>query len=615
MFNLTGDQNNSISQDLTASVNLPPDFPALKGQGGKLLWQIGGISYTANPLAYLLDTYSAQTENLISHLQLSYSILPGLSLKTSLGYNSVQLTEKGILPIAAQNPVTSPTGFAQFGDKYLSNWIAEPQAEYIGHIGKGRVDLLGGTTWQDLQAISHLISAYGYTDDALLGSTNGAHGLSSVNGGSDYRYEALFGRGSYNLDNRYLLDLSARRDGSSRFGPGRQFASFGAAGAAWIFTKEPFLRNAGSTLSFGKIRASYGSTGNDQIGDYQYLDVWGSTPYPYLGSASVYPTRLPNPYYSWEINRKLEAAIELGFLHDRILSTTAWYRDRGGNQLIRYGLPTQTGFSGITENFPALVQNSGFEETLITRNIQHRRFQWTTTLNVSLPRNQLVSFPGIATSSYSNLEVGKPLSIVDGFVYNGVNPETGVYTFKDISHDSAVNYPQDYAKNIAHLAPDCYGGMGNSLTLGNWQLDIFFSFRFQTGPNYKYYYYNNGFIPGTMYNQPAPSEPHWKAAGENVPIQRYTAGYNAEAYLAGYDLANSSAAYTDASFLRLTNLSLSYSLPASLLKRWGLQQCQIYFRGQNLWTLTRYQGSDPETQNTFVLPPLRILTGGIHCQF
>lgn len=614
-FNLTADHNASIAQDLTASINLAPDYPALRNASGELNWQDKGISYSVNPLAYLLDRYTAHSTNVLSHLQLTYQVAPGLSLKASVGYNALQVTETGIVPIASQNPSVSPTGFAQFGDRYLQNWIAEPQADYTTRVGAGRFHVLAGATWQGLTGTNNLTSAYGYTDDALLGSTNGAAGLSTVNTTSDYRYEAVFGRLTYNLQDRYLLNISARKDGSSRFGPGKQFASFGAAGAAWIFSKAPVLRTLLPFLSYGKVRASYGITGNDQIGDYQYLDVWSSTPYPYLGSASLYPVRLYNPYYSWEINRKLEGAIELGFLDDRVLTTTAWYMDRGGNQLIRYGLPLQTGFSGITENFPALVQNSGVEEELTTHNIQTKHVQWTTALNLTLPYNRLRSFPGIATSSYSNLEVGQPLSTVDGFVYTGVNPATGIYTFRDVNKDGRITYPEDYVRNIAHLAPTLFGGLSSTLRYRAWQLDALASFRVQTGPNYSYYYYNNGYIPGTLYNQPRDKGTAWNTPGQQTGQQRYTAGYNSAAYLAGYDLANSTAAYSDASFVRISNVSLSYTLGGILTKKWGMSQIQVYARAQNLLTFTHYKGADPETQNAFVLPPLKVLVAGIHCQF
>src|SRR5690606_30004386 len=132
-----------------------------------------------------------------------------------------------------------------------------------------------------------------------------------------YKYGAVFGRINYNWREKYVVNITGRRDGSSRFGPGKQFANFGALGAAWVFSNEGFMSDYLSLLSFGKLRASYGSSGNDQIGDYEYLDTFTSGP-TYGGSSGLRPTRLFNPDYAWEVNKKFEAALELGFLQDRL---------------------------------------------------------------------------------------------------------------------------------------------------------------------------------------------------------------------------------------------------------------------------------------------------------
>ncbi len=190
-----------------------------------------------------------------------------------------------------------------------------------------------------------------------------------------------------------MLNISGRRDGSSRFGPGNQFANFGAVGAAWIFSSEPSLKQDLTWLSFGKLRSSYGSSGNDQIGDYQYLDSWTNTTYPYQGNAGLYPTRLFNSNYSWEFNRKLEIAIDLGFSKDRIFLSSAWYQNKSSNQLIQYSLPSQTGFNSVINNFPAVVQNNGLEFILTTKNITTKGFSWTSTFTISFPHAQATFFP------------------------------------------------------------------------------------------------------------------------------------------------------------------------------------------------------------------------------
>src|SRR5690606_17686918 len=128
---------------------------------------------------------------------------------------------------------------------------------------------------------------------------------------TNYKYQALFARLNYNLQDTYLLNLTARRDGSSRFGPGRQFANFGAIGFAWIFSNQSFIKRNASLLSFGKLRGSYGVSGNDQILDYGFLDLWNPTTYSYLGSKGLYTNNLFNNEYAWELNRKLEGNIDL----------------------------------------------------------------------------------------------------------------------------------------------------------------------------------------------------------------------------------------------------------------------------------------------------------------
>src|SRR5690606_26408559 len=160
--------------------------------------------------------------------------------------------------------------------------------------------------------------------------------------------------------------------------------------------------------SFGKFRGSYGITGNDQIGDYGYLDAYEAT----LGPGGLYPTQLANRDYSWEENKKLEVAIDLGFLGDRINFGMGWYRNRSSNQLVGYPLPAMTGFSSVQANLPATVQNLGLELELSTLNFQTRAFRWQTSLNVSFPKNELVSYPNIEQSSFVNTyRIGYPLDI------------------------------------------------------------------------------------------------------------------------------------------------------------------------------------------------------------
>src|SRR5690606_3053314 len=209
-----------------------------------------------------------------------------------------------------------------------------------------------------------------------------------------YRYLAFFGRAGYQFRNKYFLNLTGRRDGSSRFGPENRFASFGAIGASWIFSEEQFLYQL-LWLSFGKLRGSFGTAGSDNIGDHQYYNTYTVSPLIYNGITGLIPSRLYNPDYSWEKTKKLEAAIELGFFNNRINVSLAWYKNRSSQQLIGYQLPVTTGFTSILANLNAEVENRGWEIELQARPVSSKNFRWETGFNITFPVNRLISFPGL----------------------------------------------------------------------------------------------------------------------------------------------------------------------------------------------------------------------------
>src|SRR6185503_4418212 len=211
-----------------------------------------------------------------------------------------------------------------------------------------------------------------------------------------YRYSAVYGRIGYNYDEQYIINVTGRRDASSRFGPGKQFANLGAIGAAWIFSKQDWVANNMSFLSYGKVRGSYGVAGNDQLTDYQYLSTYSPNSLGYQGVTGLTPTSLTNPNFGWETVKKLEFGLELGFLKDNLMLSASWYRNRTGNQLVGYSLPAITGFTSVQANLPAVIQNTGLELEVTSSNIKGKDFSWTTSANFTLPKNKLISYPNLA---------------------------------------------------------------------------------------------------------------------------------------------------------------------------------------------------------------------------
>jgi TonB-linked SusC/RagA family outer membrane protein len=603
--NYTADKSILPPSDLTyKAAVLAPNAPTLYDANGNLNWENNTWS---NPLASLNGRYTANTATLIANTVLSYQLLQGLELKTSLGYTDNRVEESRINPSTMYNPAF---GFgSERSTLYVNNasshsWTIEPQLNWLKKVGNGEINVLVGATFQDQKSSQLAQTGSGFPSNGLIYNLAAASRLNiASNQFSEYKYQAFFGRINYNWKSKYIINATGRRDGSSRFGPGNRFANFGAVGGAWVFSKEAFINN-NSFLSFGKLRASYGTSGNDQIGDYQFLDTYDVTGNNYNGVIGVQPSRLFNPDFGWETNKKLEVAIELGFLNDRIFLTAAYYRNRSSNQLVGIPLAGTTGFSSIQANLDATVQNTGLELELRTVQFRRKNFNWTSNLNLTLPKNKLLEFPNLEGSSYANRYViGQSISIQKVYQYTGINPQTGLYTFKDYNDDGQISSPNDQ-QWIEDTAPKWYGGFANQWSYKNWAMDFLFQFVKQKARNYLY----NTSWAGDMVNQPVAIGNHWPVNGSTSETQLYTTGENGEALDAWSRYSNSNATISDGSYIRLKSISLSYTIPT---KGSQINTARIYLQAQNLLTFTHYKGADPENQSSFFIPPLRQITLGI----
>lgn len=596
--------NDQPSFDLTTEARtIAPNAPELYNPDGTLNW---ANSTWQNPLRYLPAKFESKTHDFLANTVLSYEVLPGLLLKSSMGYTNLRHSETRLNPSTIYDPafhVGSSSSSLILGSTSRNSWIIEPQLNWERAIGNHKLGLLLGGTFQQ-QSTSQLVeSGTGFSSNSLIYNLAAASRIKILTDNTIlYKYQAFFGRLNYNWKERYIVNLTARRDGSSRFGPGNQFATFGAIGAGWLFSKESFLTEF-SWLSFGKLRGSYGTTGSDQIGDYQFLDTYATSGVLYGGKSGLVPSRLYNPNFAWETNRKLELALETGFLQDRIFFTAAWYRNRSSNQLVGIPMPGTTGFSSLQSNLEATVQNAGWEFTLRTVNLSKGPFEWTSSLNLSFSRNKLLRFPGLEGSTYSEkYRLNAPLNITLLYEYTGIDPTTGLYQFRDINNDGKISFPDD-KQIVADLNPQYYGGLQNQLSYKGWSLDFLFQFVKQKNVNYPVG------ATGEMYNQPEVTQHAWQQPGDLGPYQIQTAGYNFDALAAGSLYSESTASISDASFIRLKNISLWYDLPLKQTK------CRLMIQGQNLLTFTGYKNGDPEFTSFGSLPPLRVITAGVQFTF
>lgn len=628
---LSGSYLNGLNRlpqsDLTESAIslLSPNAPMLYLPDGTINWDIDPANpniarfgdYPVNPVASLLMRYKDRSNNLLANSQISYEPLPGLSLKSTFGYNRLENAELATIPLTSYSPPyrSFSNRLAKYGSKSITTWIIEPQITFNKSYSFGNIDALIGSTFQNTDNYVLNQEGSGYSSDAQLPNLNAAgtkRVITSLQ--SQYKYNAIFGRLNYRFSDRYIVNLSARRDGSSRFGSENLFHNFYSIGGAWLFAEEDFFKKVLPVINYGKLRATYGTSGNDQIGDYSFYSLYDnySVAIPYQGVVGLYPRSLSNPYLQWEETKKMNFGVDLGFFASRILIKADYFRNRSSNQLIFQNLTWVTGFNGITRNLPATVQNTGWEFTLDYTPIKGSTFTWTGSANITIPKNKLTRYDGLTESGdNNNFIIGESINIKKVFQYEGVNPVTGLYEFVN-SKGEITSAPVDPSDKIrfVNLDPKWYGGFSNAFSFKGFDLDIFFQFSKQKILSNRF-----GNFPGFYGQQPKIVVDRWHKPGDIAEIQKVSTNFG-EIYPSLSAATASDAVYSDAAYLRLKNVALSYTINNSVLKRARISTARLFVQGQNLLTFTKFfGGADPETGSTTRLGTLRTITVGTQLTF
>ncbi|TYP94632.1 TonB-linked SusC/RagA family outer membrane protein [Sphingobacterium allocomposti] len=611
--NFSQNESNLTVYDPSVYLTMPPHI-VLQNTDGGMNWMMGSATFRSlgltNPLGQFENTYQGTFKNLISNLSLGYRVRDDLRLKISSGYTWGNNTENSFYPSTGIDPSTAVLPSAQSAAGSNHSWIVEPQLLYNKRLGKHNIDGLLGASIQQSEGRNTTLIGTNFVDDLFLGDMTSAGTLRPSFSETQYKYAALFTRLGYQYNKKYLVNLSARRDGSSRFGPGTRYATFYSAAAAWIFSEEPIFRSLLPGISYGKIRGSVGQTGNDRIGNYMFMDTWSSLGDAYNGIAGVQPTRLFNPDYSWEKNRKAEVALELGTWEDRLLFSLSHYRNESSNQLISYALPFQTGFSTINRNWDATIRNRGWEITLDGRLIEKEKISWNVRLNLSVHKNRLTAFPGLETSSYARRYViGEPLSVRRVYKYLGIDREEGIYTFEDVNGDGVWNV--DDQTVLVNTDPQFFGGLSSTLNYKRWTLGLVFDFRVQRGLSY---IASLTSPPGySVMNHPTAVLDRWRVPGDEATFQRFAASSADPAYAAAQRFLSSDAVIVDASYVKLRNCYLSYTWQRSGTN--VFRMVNVFLTAQNLLTFSGYEGGDPEIQNPFITSPMRVTSLGLKLNF
>jgi hypothetical protein len=607
-------------QDFTGySINLPPVAPQLYDNDGSLNWAPdplrNGISSWFNPLSKLQYLFDTKAHNLVSNARISYRLAPGFEISSNLGFVSFATDQFVAALDGTLKPENRVDRFRQasFGINSSYQTKSDVQITFERKFGEHNVNLIAGADYQYQNNNGKRINTSGHSSDILLKNMVAGTGITVGYDVNEYKYVAGYGRIGYSYKGKYLSSFSARRDGSTRFGPNNRFNNFWSIGGGWILSEEKFLKELYPIVSFAKIRGSYGTTGNDQIGDYQFMNLYffGFPQIPYQNGGFGRPLTLSNPDLQWEDTRKLQVGIDFGFWNDRVIFTSNYTRNRTSNSITNYNLPVVTGFNMILRNLPALIQNTGLEFLLNSVNVKGE-FEWRTSANLTVPKNKLINFPGLENSSMKGqVKIGRPLSgSYNTYPYYGVNPSTGFHMVMDRFGNPTSTPSTGDATVLVDLNSKFYGGIQNSFLFKGFSLDIFIQFSKQLGnravlsPPGRIVTGADHFIAG---NQLIEVTHRWQKPGDVTNFQRYTTLLITS--------TSGDRNIEDISYAKLKNVSISYSFPTKITTKLKMQQLMLYSNAQNLYTLTRYKGFDPETQNLRAVPPLRMITVGIKATF
>ena len=608
--------NDMLPYDFSVDPNalLAPNAPSLFLPDGSLNWETG-----YNTAAALNLIYKNVTNNTILNTEIKYAPVKGLTIHANIGYNLLSAKELRAQPtsyyIPSSNAAASTTSL--LNQYTVRTWTLDPNINYTTGLGhKGKLSVTAGGTLQDQLTYVTTVTGTNFIADAMLNNPSFGGTVTSTYNQTPNRYLGYFGLIDYNWANKYIIDFKGRYDGSTKFGPNKQFGSFGSIGGAWIVSEEPWFKRSLPFISFAKLRGSVGTAGGDNIGSYLYLNTYVNSNTQYQGRTSLVPNSPANPDLEWEKNLKSEAGALVEAFNGRISLEGVYYWTRTTNQLVAQPLPTVTGFSFLAVNSPALITTNGVEMTLNSRNVQTKNLSWTTSFNISMPHSKLVRLYAVSNGALSNINyvIGKPITGIKLYQYAGVNPQTGNYNFVkggvtgEYGFTSTVKLDQLADRTeFVDLAPKYYGGFNNSIRYKGFSVDILFTFTNRVGKN---------FIDAQSY-APAYSSSNtvtaalrrWQKPGDITDIAKVSTGINT-VFLQN-NFVNSTAAYSSATYARLANVNVSYSLPATLLKKAHISACSIYLQGQNLLTISKFGDLDPENLGAG-MAPLRVITGGIN---
>lgn len=634
---LTRSLNNRISGDRQFDnpmqmVALPPMTPPTDPATGLPVGMPpGDISIPAyyNPLINIGNAYYNTTVHRnISSVFGELAIVKGLKFRSEFALDLLNQQEEMYYNSKTQRNFGAPNGLGRNLFTRVENYNTNNYFVYDNTFGQHGLNVTLGMSYQNSQQKSNYIEGRDFPSDSYRMIASAAKKSDGNSSETNFRFASYFVRANYKFNERYLLGLSARVDGSSRFGADSRYGFFPAISAGWILSEEEFLKNTNG-ISFLKLRGSYGRTGNAEIGNFPQLGLFiGDASYGTL--AGQRPSQLGNPGLGWETTQQMDIGLDFGLLNNRINGEIDYYSKETTGLLLNVNIPGTTGFATQVRNIGSL-SNKGFEFVLNTENFVGA-FKWKTSFNASTNVNKITNLQGqIIEGGLNNMSravEGQPLGAFFTAEYAGVDPANGnALWYKNtanadgsLDRTTTSSYAQAQRVVVGSPLPKWIGGITNSFSYKGIELSVFFNGVFGNKLNFygvgRFSSANGRFEDNQTSNQLAAWTP--QNPNTNVPEARLFFNNGAQP---------SSRFIEDGSFLRLRNVTLAYNLPKTVISRLKMNSARIFVTGQNLLTFTKYSGWDPEVNaddivtnvaigyDFYTAPQAKTITAGVNIGF
>lgn len=596
--------------NVIGDVRLAPNAPPQILPNGFYNWnEYGSLLVT---MADLSKLFQSNTNLFNTGLTLNYRPVKGLTIETRVGYNTTNSRQFAATPSTALNPNRNPLQPPTTSSNVLSSGMRtitlDPNIAYVSKLGSlGSLSARAGFTLRDEYTYSTQIRGTNLLTDVVIDNPTFTQNPSDITATYNYepgRYLGYFAQLNYNWNNKYILDLNARYDGSTKFGSGNRYGLFGSVSGAWIMSAEPWFAKALPFVAFGKLRASWGTQGGDGIANYQYVAMLGknSGQGQYLNQTSLFPQNLANPDLHWEKNTKSELGLDLNFLKGNLTTSFSYYRNISSDQLQSMPLPTSTGFASIITNTPATIQNTGVEAVVGLLVATSKDFSWRANFNASIQRNQVTKLDPAMTNLFFNYEQGKSVNGKRVINFVGVNPQNGDLMYREangiISNDLRPNVFIDLGNALSgqidrnkysewvDFSPKFFGALNNRFNYKAFSLGFTIGYTkrmmqndLKSGLMSMYYFENMSTL----------ALDRWQRPGQVSDIGKLTftpASQSPNGTTYGVE---------DGSVVRLQNADISWNLPKKTVEKLGLKNVSLQLTGSNLFVIwTPFSGTDPD---------------------